>query len=313
MPLAFVAGILLMTGCAKLKNSAELLKNKIQEANSGVANVPDDSNKVNYDEELANAQAEADKTCASHIVFFEGVESGKVALVTTPKISAERGFYSVTETHPDKKGHMWTYVYALPSKNASYHVLVAVETSWNSEDMNGTALIEKFKKRDSNAKVAHFYDSGNVPQPKKAQEITKSVTSLNEYSINYTFESGNYNKGISFAPRAYGLEAQKLDANPDTNVFEREIGFVLAGKNYQVIINEKAETTVGAYIASKSAVTGISQVHVGKDSVKGKVSLVIEDTAQMVTYRNIFRQYVEKTKAEEKEAAHARQGQNLNF
>jgi hypothetical protein len=319
MPLVCVAGILLTTGCANLRNKAEALKNKIQEVNSAKtasnSNAPQNANN-NANENLDNAQAEADKACASHITFFEGAESGKVASVNASKISADRGFYSVDIPQIAKDGHNWTYIYALPSKNATYGVLVAVETNWDSEDINCLALIEKFKKRDSQAKVAHFWDSGDIPQPDFEKAMTNTVILGNPSTVNggypASLNEAEY-KEMTFAPRAYGLQNQKLEANPNTKAFARKIGFVLTGKNYQVIINENSLTTVGASLVNQSPVTGISQVHFGVNWVKGNVSLVLEDTAQMAAYRKLFREHVEKIKAEEKEAARTRQEKNLNF
>ena len=262
----------------------------------------------------AKAQAEAEKICSSHVVFFGEVVSGKVEFVKGSRVDVERGFYSV-DTQEKIGGQTWRMIFALPSKDAEYGILVAVEKQWARKDISGLALTEKFKKLDPNAKVIHFFDTGDVRVPEEEKMVTDKVAAPSIISgEDVFFESKNCSHSLPLTPpRANGLENEKRVDNPGTTVTKRTIGFVLAGKNYQVIVNEKSQCREGAYIVSQSPVTGISYVHIGSNELSGTVSLVMEDTAQIAAYRALYRQYVERTKNKEKEEARERQEKNLHF
>ena len=104
-----------------------------------------------------------------------------------------------------------------------------------------------------------------------------------------------------------------MQVEPESKVVSRQIGFVLGGKDYQVIINESSTAIeVGAY-ATQCPVTGIYGAGIGKELLTGNVELVIEDTAQMAAYRELYKEFVEKKKAENKAEWRAKQEKNLHF
>ena len=319
----------IITGCANLdmENINAKFSNvteRITSATSGTTNQSTQQT-ATADEGIAAAQAEADKICSSHVLFSGDFVFGKVTRNNPElKITSERGFYSIKQDFTIN-GHVWKLTYALANKDAKYAVLVAAKTSWERKQISAADLIEKFKKRDTNVVIKHFYDSGDVVNDEAAKHVTNSLISggggtTEHYMYNIerkpndglnTF--GNRDERLDNSPRAIGLENLQVKAERESQKVERKIGCVLAGQDYQVIINESSSTTEAGVVDTQCPITGIYVVRIGGDSIDGAVVLEMENTAQIAAYRKLYKEIVEKMKEEEKAKITAEQEKALHF
>lgn len=318
----------IVTGCANMDMESINAKfsNVTERITSGVSGTSNTSNPSNRqtdnanttDEGIAAAQAEADKICASHIVFTADITSGIVVKRDgLNNINSDRGFFSATKVI-EANGMKWLNTYALPSKDAKYAVLVASKTTWDRKDINTLDLIEKCKKKDESAVVRHFYDSGDIIKSDNAKGTTDLIVNANKGR----FDDGVYKdpdtfpdsaRPIKTGPRVYGTNKLSVNVLQESKVTERVIGFVLGGNGYQIIINGNSRKTEVATVDSECPITGIYEMRVGRNSIAGEVTYEIEDTAQIAAYRALYKEFVEKQKSEDKARLAAEQEKALHF
>ena len=309
-----MASISIITGCANLdvdsiNSKFNSVTDNIRATASGNSSGGQSSTTQSVD--MVQAQAEADKICASHVVFTSDITSGIVVKRDgLGEIDSKRGFFSATK-EITVNGVKWTNEYALASKDAKYAILVSSKAKWKRKEISALDLIEKCKNRDTNAVVKHLYDSGDVEQQETAKQVTQELANSN---------FGRFDDGRDI-PGGGNLECRIVNgvnertANvlQESKVTSRVIGFVLAGNGYQIIINEKSTKTEVGTVDSECPITGIYEMRFGEDKIEGDVSYEIEDTAQIAAYRKIYKDFVEKKKAEEKAKQAAAQEKSLHF